>query len=452
MECAIDFTNDQIQYHCRQNGALRKSTNGGETHTSIRPGNSNGGWVAPLAMDPSDEQEIWLGMTDTIYRSLNGGTTWTGYIPLAGSGNYRLIQCTPSDDSIVYVATATRIFKNTLNGSGAWTNITGNLPVSTTNITGLTTDVNNPNNIWVTLSGYVAGEKVYYNNTGGASWTNISGSLPNTVMNCIIYDDAEVNDNAVYVGTDIGIFYRDATLSDWLPFRNGLPNTIVFDMYVDVAGGKLYAGTYGRGIWSSNLYSECPAGWTLTNANAPGTYPEGYTYYQASQFISSTRDFYGGVGTKVFYKAGENITLNPGFRARSLELFKAWIGPCEGGIPDSIGTMGNEESEALYVSTGTNGVMAGDAAPEALIPPKGIFNASMNGDNTAILIATGEEVILTIALCQGDETIETLKADLRLPAGHNSVAFPSAARPDGLYQIRIDRGGPVTILDVMIGR
>jgi hypothetical protein len=324
--------------------------------------------------------------------------------------------------------------------------------VSSTNITGLTTDVNNPNNIWVTLSGYVAGEKVYYNNTGGSTWSNISGSLPNTVMNCVIYDDAEVNDNAVYVGTDIGIFYRDATLSDWLPFRNGLPNTIVFDMHVDVAGGKLYAGTYGRGIWSSNLYSECPVGWSLTNENAPGTYPEGYTYYQASEYITSTRDFYGGAGTKVFYKAGDNITLNPGFRARSLDLFKAWIGPCEGGIPDSIGSIESEETIELLVPSETDASMIDNSAPEVATPPKGMFTASVDRNNTAILITTGDELIVTIELFKDDKIIETLNSDLHLHVGNNKIAFPSETLKDGLYQVRIVRGDLVTLLDVRIGR
>jgi hypothetical protein len=363
-------------------------------------------------MYPSDELEIWLGMYDTIYRSLNGGDSWTGIIPLAGVGNYRHIWCTSSDGSIVYAATGTQIFKNTLNGSGAWTDITGNLPVSLTNITGLTTDVNNANNLWVSLSGYVDGEKVYYNANGGTTWTNISGSLPNTVINCVIYDNAEVNDNAIYVGSDIGIFYRDATLSDWLPFRNGLPNTIVFDMHVDVAGGKLYAGTYGRGIWSSNLYSECPVGWSLTNDNAPGTYPEGYTYYQSSSYIESTRDFYGGAGTQAFYKAGEYITLNPGFRARSLDLFKAWIGPCEGGIPDSLGSIESEETEELLVASETDAFMIDNSVPKPLLQKE--CSLHLWTAITQLFSSRQDELTVTIELLKDDKIIQTQNTDLQL--------------------------------------
>jgi hypothetical protein len=90
----------------------------------------------------------------------------------------------------------------------------------------------------------------------------------------VVYDNSEQNDNAVYIGTDIGVFYRDNSLTDWIPYRNGLPTVPVFDMYVSVEGSTLYAGTFGRGLWSTELYSECPSGYILTDENAPETYPK----------------------------------------------------------------------------------------------------------------------------------------------------------------------------------
>ena len=58
----------------------------------------------------------------------------------------------------------------------------------------------------------------------GKTWTNISGSLPNVPVNCIVYDDNNGSPNdALYIGTDIGVFYRDNTLGDWVPFSTRLP-------------------------------------------------------------------------------------------------------------------------------------------------------------------------------------------------------------------------------------
>ena len=39
----------------------------------------------------------------------------------------------------------------------------------------------------------------------------------------------------------------------WQYFSEGLPNTIVNDMEIYYAGGKLRAATYGRGIWISDM-------------------------------------------------------------------------------------------------------------------------------------------------------------------------------------------------------
>jgi hypothetical protein len=41
----------------------------------------------------------------------------------------------------------------------------------------------NPEEIWVALSGYSEGEKIFYSDDAGAPWINISGSLPNVPVN-----------------------------------------------------------------------------------------------------------------------------------------------------------------------------------------------------------------------------------------------------------------------------
>ena len=226
-----------------------------------------------------------------------------------------------------------------MDNCGSWTNISAGLPTGSANITSITTDINNSSDVWVTMSGYSAGNKVFYSSTAGASWTNISGSLPNLPANIIIYDDTETGgDNAVYVGTDVGVFYRDANLSDWVPFMNGLPNVPIRDLEVHVSASKLRAGTFGRGLWESNLYSSCPSGWTLTNANMPGETisgadAPGYRVYRASSTISSSRFIDGGIGTDVYYSAGNYVDLTDGFEVIAGSAFLADNDGCASGIP-----------------------------------------------------------------------------------------------------------------------
>ena len=333
MDCMIDFNNSDIQYHSRPDGALRKSIDAGVTHSSIRPGSTPGAFVTPYAMDPNNSSILYAGYRDTIYRSTNAGNSWSEFVPASQSEFFKSIWISPSNSDMLYAATDNFIYRSA-NGGAAWLDITGTLPVLTTNITGIVTDVDNSSDVWVSLSGYVSGEKVYYSSDGGNIWTNISGSLPNVPVNCVVYDDVQGHDNAVYLGTDIGIFYSNGSMNDWVPFMNGLPNVPVYDLEVHIDAGKLRAATFGRGIWETSVYSDCPSAYVLADGNLPGTGSQGYRSYQASDFIQSTRNIEGGIGTEVHYKAGNFVTLLQGFEVAQGSLFEGKTGPCSTGIPN----------------------------------------------------------------------------------------------------------------------
>jgi hypothetical protein len=69
--------------------------------------------------------------------------------------------------------------------------------------------------------------------------------------NTLIYEN-NTND-ALYVGTDAGVFYRNNTLGAWQYFGQGLPNTAVLDLAIQYSSGKIRAGTHGRGIWETDV-------------------------------------------------------------------------------------------------------------------------------------------------------------------------------------------------------
>ena len=103
------------------------------------------------------------------------------------------------------------------------------------------------------MAGYSAGLKVYKSTNGGSTWTNISGTLPNLPANCLAY--ANGSNGALYLGMDVGVYYIDNTLSDWVQFNTGLPNAEVFDLEIQYATSTIKAGTYGRGLWESPLFA-----------------------------------------------------------------------------------------------------------------------------------------------------------------------------------------------------
>jgi hypothetical protein len=106
---------------------------------------------------------------------------------------------------------------------------------------------------------------------------------------------------------------------------------LVLDLEINYSTGVITAATFGRGLWRSELYSACPAGYSLTPANDPSN-PNytGFQYYEASTNIVSTRTITGGIGTDVTYKAGAYVVLGIGFHAREDNKFNAQLGPCTG--------------------------------------------------------------------------------------------------------------------------
>ena len=94
--------------------------------------------------------------------------------------------------------------------------------------------------------------KVFQTKDQGATWTNLSPSLPNIPANAMAFD--KNSNDGIYLATDVGVFYKDATMSVWQPFSNNLPNVTVSQIEIYYTGSKIRCSTYGRGMWESTLY------------------------------------------------------------------------------------------------------------------------------------------------------------------------------------------------------
>jgi hypothetical protein len=87
---------------------------------------------------------------------------------------------------------------------------------------------------------------------GGLNWSNYSGALPNVPINCIVYQNG--TNEGLYIGTDVGVFYTDGTMTDWITYQTGLPNVVVTELEISYNNNKLWAGTFGRGLWNTDLF------------------------------------------------------------------------------------------------------------------------------------------------------------------------------------------------------
>ena len=245
----FDWSNPRTIYAAFQDGDFMRSDDGGLHFRSIRT-DTDGAWNAPWCQDPRAATTIYAG-TDRIYQSTNQGATWTPISPVFGSGNrITLLKVAEKDPAIIYAGNGVALYR-TVTGGRQWEDITAGLPVDRCFLTSISINDATPEVAIVTFSGYELGQKVYRTNDGGNTWRNISGTLPNIPVNCCVCQNAI--HNPVYVGTDAGVYYIDDTLSDWIPFKFGMPNVIVDHLEIQYANKSIIAATYGRGMWHASL-------------------------------------------------------------------------------------------------------------------------------------------------------------------------------------------------------
>jgi len=247
MECDIHPTNPNTLYAAIQYGGIRRSTNGGQDWTNIVPDFPEGGaWVTPFTISPSNPNFVYAGFKN-VWRSANQGDLWTKISDFDGGSTLRSLEVNASNPNIILAAT-TGLLHRTTNGGSTWSQI----GQWTETITSVKTHPLDGNRIWVTVSGFSAGNKVFYSANGGQNWQNISGNLPNLPANTIAVDHTA--GNGLYVGTDIGVYFKNDQLTNWIPFFNGLPNVVVSELEIIPSANKIYAASYGRGIWFTDVF------------------------------------------------------------------------------------------------------------------------------------------------------------------------------------------------------
>ena len=265
MECIVDFNNaTSYMYATYITGQIFRNSNGYSTFAetkisaNIPGGQPTGAWVTPYIMDPTNAAILYAGY-DMVWKTTDRGNTWTTASQVLSSSNkLRSLAIAPSNPNVLYAADQTNMWKTTDGGATNWSTIT--LPTTSNSLTYIAVKNTDPNTVWITYGGYTDGSKVYQSTDGGTSWTNISTGLPNLPVMCIVYYKDVTDRDILFVGTDVGVYVKDGT-NDWASYNTGLPNVVVTELEIYYGGGaidKLRAGTYGRGLWETDINSPLP--------------------------------------------------------------------------------------------------------------------------------------------------------------------------------------------------
>jgi photosystem II stability/assembly factor-like uncharacterized protein len=298
MECLIDYTDVNTQYGTYTNGQITRTTDHWNTTTDIEPSAAgSGAWVTPYIIDPVNHNTLYAGYSN-VYKTTNKGNSWTQISTMSSSSKIRSMAISASNPSVLYVADNSHIWK-TINGGTSWTNVTSSLPVSSSNITYIAVKASDPNTVWITLSGYNS-NSVYKTTNGGSSWSNYSTGLPAIPMYSIVQDTSQSSSEILYVGTELGVFYKNGTNS-WLEYNTALPKVRIGELEIyynsNPSNNKLRAATYGRGLWECDLFS--------TGSNSP------IADYSADASVICTGDTVSFSDSSIYNPTSWQWTITP---------------------------------------------------------------------------------------------------------------------------------------------
>ncbi len=267
MECAVDPRDAQYSYTTSQNGPIYRILNNNFNRTVAAKGangiTEDGAWVTPFLICETDPNTMVVGYKNIwICNNVKstGTISWTkisNNLANRNDLNFSTLESSPADGNLLFAVRwdDQKLFRtdNLFSSTVVWTDISSSLPVNASP-TDLECNPYDANIVYMTLSG-----KVYKSVNKGGSWVNISGSLPNISLNTIVYDKS--SKEGLYVGTDAGVYYKDADMDDWVKYGTSLPVSVgvsELEIYHDSrhrTDSRLRASTFGRGVWEIPLAS-----------------------------------------------------------------------------------------------------------------------------------------------------------------------------------------------------
>lgn len=210
-------------------------------------------FLPPLVISPADGATLYYG-TYRLWRTQAEGRfgSWSAISGdvSKGTGVINTIEVAPNDPRVVWVGTSDGNVQRSIDGGVNFTLRTSGLPNRA--VTKIAADPLDDRRALVTFSGFGT-PHVYLTVDEGMTWTSVSTGLPDLPFNAAVILPGT---NRFFVAGDIGIYETIDAGRSWTTAFPGLPNVQVLDLVLQRATGLLYAGTYGRGIYATSVFSD----------------------------------------------------------------------------------------------------------------------------------------------------------------------------------------------------
>jgi len=223
VEClAVDPNNYNHILIGAPTGGAWKTTNNGTSWTPLTDFQDNLNMYS-VEIDPNNSSTYFLGTNAGIYKSIDGGTSWT---KVYNNNTIKKIKVKPDNSNIVIAATSGGILRST-NGGTSWTSVSSGSHYD------LEFKPGTPNTVYACASGVVK-----YSTDGGATWTNSTGVSGSETRIAV----TELDPNYLYVINSSATVFRSTNSGVSFTQTSGATPT-------DVFGGLSW---YGMGFAVSN--------------------------------------------------------------------------------------------------------------------------------------------------------------------------------------------------------
>ncbi len=270
MDYEIDPTNSDLVYGFIQNGNfLFISNTFGQTAGFVNsPGDGN--WITPLAID--GEGTVYSAY-EVVYRL--DGNAWTPVSDAFADGeNIDDLEIDPNNPLVMYAANRGILYRS--GDGGATFTILNERDAATdeiipfnAQISDISINNNDGNIVYLTTSARVGipdfaqdpSRGVFRVTVDGENVTidNITFDLPTDEAYFTIAHQPRSAENALFVGTSLGVYRTDDTLTEWEQYSTNLPNVAISDLEISADDGVIVASSYGRSAWVSPIPVTLPS-------------------------------------------------------------------------------------------------------------------------------------------------------------------------------------------------
>jgi photosystem II stability/assembly factor-like uncharacterized protein len=234
-------------------------------------------WCTPIHISPHNSRILYTG-GQVLLRSLDRGDHWQEVSPdlttndtakifpsseggLPGGIPFFAISSiseSPLRPGTIWVGTSDGKVQLTRDGGATWTDLTPKVAAAGGRVDAYVSRVrassDREGTAYVAKNGYRLDDfrpYIYKTEDFGATWISLAAGLPNEPVN-VIFEDAK-NPRLLFLGNDTGVFVSVNGGASWAKMNNNMPNVPVHDLLVHPRAGDLVVGSYGRGLFVTNI-------------------------------------------------------------------------------------------------------------------------------------------------------------------------------------------------------